>query len=244
LRKSEALSIIADPTRNKIVRRLDEAERAAYSDLLDSAEHVRHLTSTGNFNYHLNFLLENQIIVKEGIVYRLTSKGKEVARFLKDVDQIWNKLEPTIRGEKMSILTWAEKFQEETGTKMQKSTSKLHGIELISDEKKVIGLLAQEDCNREFFKDYEPLRMEDCRLSLKPSDKETEKCVEIVVGHPDLTYYITPQLLGAAFQFLSTHFSEARVYALKKKPFPFLLRATEIGKDYDGCAFLIAPCVF
>jgi len=244
LRKSEVLSIVADPTRNKIVRRLDEAEKAAYSDLLDSAEHVRHLTSTGNFNYHLNFLLENQIIIKEGIVYRLTERGKEVARFLKDVDQIWNKIEPTIRGEKMSILTWAEKFQEETGTKMQKSTSKLHGIELISDEKKIIGLLAQQDCNREFFKDYEPLTIEDCRLSLKPSDKKTEKCVELVVSHPDLTYYISPQLLSVAFQFLSTHFNEARVFAVKKKPFPFLLRAMEIGKDYDGCAFLIAPCVF
>jgi len=244
LRKSEALSIVADPTRNKIIRRLEEAEKAAYSDLLDSAEHVRHLTSTGGFNYHLNFLLENQIIVKEGIVYRLTYKGKEVARFLKDVDQIWNRLEPTMRGEKMGILSWAEKFQEETGTTMQKSTSELHGIELILDEKKVIGLLAQEDCNREFFRDYRSLKVEECKLSLKPSEEKTEKCSELVVSHPDLTYYISPQLLGVSFQFLSAHFNEAHVFAVKKKPFPFLIRATEMGKDYDGCAFLVAPCVF
>ncbi len=244
LRKSEALSIVADPTRNKIIRRLDEAKKAGYSDLLDSAEHVKHLTSTGNFNYHLNFLLENSIIVKDGIVYRLTGKGKEIARFLKDVDQIWNKLEPTIRDEKMSILGWAEKFQEETGIKMQKGASKLHEIELIPDEKKVIGLFAQEDCKREFFKYYKPLKVEDCKLSLKPDDEKTEKCLELVVSHPDLTYYISPQLLGAAFQFLSTHFEDAHVFVVKTKPFPFLLRAAEMGKAYDGCAFLIAPCVF
>ena len=65
MRKSDVFSTVADSTRNKIIRRLDEAGKAAYSDLLDSAEHVRHLTSTGNFNYHLNFLMENSVIIRK-----------------------------------------------------------------------------------------------------------------------------------------------------------------------------------
>jgi DNA-binding transcriptional ArsR family regulator len=93
LNKSDVLSIVVDPTRNKIIRRLDEAGKAAYSDLLDSADYVRYLTSTGNFNYHLSFLLKNSVIVKEGVVYKLTSRGREIARFVKDVDQMWSELE-------------------------------------------------------------------------------------------------------------------------------------------------------
>lgn len=238
------LSIVADSTRNKIVRRLDETGKAAYSDLLDSAEHIRHLTSTGNFNYHLNFLLENNVIVKDGIVYRLTEKGKEIAEFLKGVDQMWNKLEPILRGEKMSLFSWAERFQQDTGTKMQKNSSKFHGIEIFSDEKKVIGIIAQEDCRTEFFKDYKPLKAEDCKMCLKRSEKETEKCVELVVSHPDLKYYISPELIGVVYNFLSTHFQEARIFAVKERPYPFLFRALEMEKDYEGCAFLVAPCVF
>lgn len=238
------LSIVADPTKNEIVRRLDEAGRAAYSDLLDSAEHVRHLTSTGNFNYHLNILLENSLITKDGIVYKLTEKGREVARFLKDVDELWNELEPALRGERMSILSWAEQFEKETGTKMQKAPLEFHGIELITDKRRVIGLLAQEDCSREFFKEYEPLKLEDCNLSINESEKKTDKCTELVVGHLDLEYYISPQMLGIIHQFLSNNFEEAYAFAVKKKPHPFLLRAAEMGKDYNGCAFIVAPIVF
>jgi len=238
------LSIVADPTRNKIVRRLEEAGKAAYSDLLDTAEHVRHLTSTGNFNYHLNFLLENSVITKDGIVYKLTEKGREIARFLKDVDQLWDKLEPTLRGERTSIFSWVEQFEKETGTKMQKDTLKFHGIELITDERKVIGLIAQEDCRKKFFKEYEALKIEDCKLCVKKSEKEAEKCNELVVSHPNLSYYLSPQMLGIVHQFLQKHFNEAHVFAVKKKPYPFLFRAADMGKNYNGCAFIVAPLVF
>jgi len=244
LRKSDVFSIVVDPTRNKIVRRLEEAGKAAYSDLLDTAEHVRHLTSTGNFNYHLNFLLENSVITKDGIVYKLTEKGREIARFLKEVDQLWNKLEPIFRGERMSIFSWGEQFEEETGTKMQKDTLKFQGIELITDEGKVIGLLAQEDCRRGFFKEYEPLKVEDCKLCIKKNEKESKKCNELVVSHPDLEYYISPQMLGIVHQFLETHFNEVHIFAVRKKLYPFLFRAAEMGKDYNGCAFIVAPVVF
>lgn len=72
---------------------------------------MRHLTSTGTFNYHLDFLLQNSVIVKGGIVCKLVEKGLEIARFVKDVDQIWNKLELTLRGERMSIFSFAEQFE-------------------------------------------------------------------------------------------------------------------------------------
>lgn len=244
MRKRDAFSIIVDPTRNSIIRRLGEAGKAAYSDLLDSAEHVRHLTSTGTFNYHLNFLLENSVIVKDGVVYKLTKKGLEIARFVKDVNHNWKKLESILGGERMSILSIAEQFEEETGTKIPKTASKFHGMDLITDERKVIGLIAQEDCNREFFSQYEPIAIEDFKLCLKECEKEGTKTKELVVGHPDLRYHLSVQMLGVVYQFLEKNFGEAHVFAVKKKPYPFLFRATEMGKDYDGCAFIVAPVVF
>lgn len=237
-------SIIVDPTRNSIIKRLSEAGKAAYSDLLDSAEHVRHLTSTGTFNYHLNFLLENSVIVKDGIVYKLTKKGLEIARFVKDVDQIWDKLESTLRGERMSILSFAEQFEQETGTRMQKATSKFHGFDLLTDERKVIGLLAQEDCNRGFFAQYEPIKIEDFQLCLKECEKKGKKIKELVFSHPNLSYQLSIQMLGVVYQFMENNFEEVHVFAVKEKPYPFLFRATEMGQDYDGCAFFVAPVVF
>lgn len=244
LRKRDVFSIVVDPTRNSIIRRLSEAGKAAYSDLLDSAEYVRHLTSTETFNYHLNFLLENSVIVKDGIVYRLTKKGEEIARFLKDVDQIWNKLESTLRGERMSIFSFAEQFEEETGTKMQKGTSKFHGIDLITDERRVIGLIAQKDCNKEFFSQYEPITIKDFKLCLKECEKKGKRAKELLVSHPDLEYHLSIQMLEVVYQFLENNFCEAHVFAVKKKPHPFLFRAAEMGKDYKGCAFIVAPVVF
>lgn len=109
--KKYVFSMIADPARNSIIRRLSEAGKAAYSNLLDSTKCVRYLISTGTFNYHLNFLLQNSVIVKDGIVCKLVEKGLEIARFVKGVDQIWNKLESTLRGERMSIFSFAEQFE-------------------------------------------------------------------------------------------------------------------------------------
>ena len=244
MRKRDAFSIIVDPTRNSIIRRLSEAEKAAYSDLLDSAEYVKHLTSTGTLNYHLNFLLENSLIIKDGIVYRLTKKGLEIARFVKDVDQIWNKLESTLRGESMSIFSFAEQFEEETGTKMQKASSKFHGIDFVTDETRVIGLIAQEDCSKEFFAQYDSLSIEDFKLCLKECKKKGKSAKELVVSHPDLEYHLSTQLLGVVHQFLENNFGEVHVFAVKKKPHPFLFRAAGMGKHYDGCAFIVAPAVF
>jgi len=43
---------------------------------------------------------------------------------------------------------------------------------------------------------------------------------------------------------MESNFDEVHVFAVKKTPHPFLFRAAEMGKDYDGCAFLVAPVVF
>jgi hypothetical protein len=244
LNKSDVLSIVVDSTRNKIIRRLDEAGKAAYSDLLDSADHIRYLTSTGNFNYHLSFLLKNSMIVKKGMVYKLTPKGREIARFVKDVDQIWSRLESTLRGENMSIFSCAEQFENETGIKMQKTTLSFHGTDMILDDRRVIGIMTQKGSDQDFFASYEQLRVEGFKLCVKNCDKEGKKSNFLVLSHSDLSYSITPDMLGAVYQYLERNFGEAFVFASKEKPGPFLFRAREMGKDYNGCAFLVAPCVF
>jgi len=39
------------------------------------------------------------------------------------------------------------------------------------------------------------------------------------------------------------NFGEAHLFADKKKPMPFMLRAKRLGERYEGPAFLIAPVV-
>jgi hypothetical protein len=241
LRKDDAFSIAVDPTRSKIVKRLEEAGKAAYSDLLDSSENIRHLTSTGNFNYHLDFLLKNSVIRKEGAVYRLTDTGRSIARFIKDVDQSWSKLEPKLRGKNMSIFSCAEQFEKESGTKMLKTTTSFHGMDLISDEKRVIGIIAQEDCSKDFFASHQPLKLEGFKLCVKTCKDEDNT---LTLSHPDLKYCVSPVMLSLIYQFLEENFGETHIFAVKEKPYPLLFRGAALGKDYDGCAFIVAPCIF
>jgi hypothetical protein len=241
LRKDDAFSIAVDPTRSRIVKRLEEAGKAAYSDLLDSAENVRHLTSTGNFNYHLDFLLKNSVIMKNGAVYRLTDTGHHIAQFLKDVDQSWSRLEPKLRGKNMGIFSCAEQFEKETGTKMLKSTTSFHGMDMISDEKRVIGIIAQEDCSNGFFASHQPLEIEGFKLCVKNCKDEDNT---LTLSHPDLKYCVSPVLLSLICQFLEENLGEAHVFAVREKPYPLLFRGAALGKNYNGCAFMVAPCVF
>ena len=67
-----------EPVRSKIITRLYEAGKAAYSDLLDSAGLTEVLDSRGDFNYHLNFLLQNSIATKDGVVYHLRDRGRAI----------------------------------------------------------------------------------------------------------------------------------------------------------------------
>jgi len=247
LRKRDVLSIVEIPVRSNIILRLYEAGKAAYSDLLDSAGDIEVLDSRGNFNYHLNFLLKNSIVAKEGMVYRLTDKGRAIAKFIKEVNQIWKKVEPKLRGGHMDIVSYAEEFEREIGIRMNKkiAETKLKGrIEMVMDEKSVIGLLDEEKCEDDFFKDYEEIQISDMRLSVKiREDKNGKKFNHYVLGHPDLSYYLSPHYFGSALLYLQMNFGEARLFADKKKPMPFMLRAKKLGERYGGPAFLIAPVV-
>ena len=241
MRKDDAFSIAVDPTRSKIVKRLEEAGKAAYSDLLDSAENVRHLSSTGNFNYHLDFLLKNSVITKDGAVYRLTDTGRIIAQFIKDVDQSWSRLEPKLRGKNMNIFSCAEQFEKETGTKMSKTTMSFHGMDLISDEKRVMGIIAQEDCSKDFFASHQPLELEGFKLCVKTCKDEDNA---LALSHSDLKYCVSPVMLSLICQFLEENFGEAHIFAVREKPYPLLFRGAALGKDYNGCAFVVAPYVF
>ena len=84
MKRDDLLSLLANPVRRKIVARIAQAGKAAYSDLLN--ETCNESKSRGDFNYHLNYLVEAEVIVKEGAVYRLTKKGSFVFRFLEDVE--------------------------------------------------------------------------------------------------------------------------------------------------------------
>ena len=84
MKKDDLLSLVANPVRRRIIARIAQAGKAAYSDLFD--ETCNESKSRGDFNYHLNYLVEAEVIVKEGAVYKLTKKGSFVFRFLEDVE--------------------------------------------------------------------------------------------------------------------------------------------------------------
>lgn len=251
MRKSDAFSIVVDSTRTGIIRRLEEAKKAAYSDLLDSIECPRPIASTGTFNYHLNVLLKNEVIEKNGAVYRLTDKGRELAHFIREADQLWDKLESKMRGIRMSIFSYAEQFEAETGTKMQKTVATLgkdhddiDNTDIIMDEREVLGIITVNDCNNPYFRPYQQLCIEDFQLQLiscKSNKKKPTK--ELVLTHPDLDYHISPNLLGIVYQFLERIYEDVQILASIKKPAPFLLKPIIKTTDSNGCAFLVAPCV-
>jgi len=244
LRKRDILSIVEIPVRSNIIMHLDEAGKAAYSDLLDSAGLIEVLDSRGNFNYHLNFLLENSIVVKDGVVYRLTDKGRAIAQFVKEVNHVWKQIEPRLRGDYMSIVSYAEEFEKETGIKMRKTVEKrkLKGrIEIVTEEKSVIGLVDEEKCEDEFFSDYEEIQIAGLKLCVEEAEWNNEKHTLYVFGHPDLTYHLSPHYSGAVLLYLQRNFGEAHIFADKKKPMPFMLRAEKLRERYQGPALMIAP---
>lgn len=91
------MSIVESDVRSDTIMRLYEAGKAAYSDLLDSAGVTDVLGSRGNFNYHLNYLLDNSLVVKEGMVYKLTDKGRAMARFIGEVKASWKEIDPKLQ---------------------------------------------------------------------------------------------------------------------------------------------------
>lgn len=239
MQKRDVFSLVTNKTRNLILRRIASVDKASYSDLLDCVEdHLQPLTSSGNFNYHLNFLLKNSLIVKDGLVYKLTDKGKEITRFVEDIDHQWKKIEKFVRGENLSIFNLAEQFEEETGIKMDKELTDFKGSEMVMDNRKVIGILGNINDNS-FFADYEEIDIE--KLSMKKltfnQESGTQKSV-IVLKHPKIDYYLSPKYFGIIQEFSEINFGVPKLYAILKKISPFLVRAEARSKK---CFFIIAP---
>ncbi|NHJ85295.1 MAG: hypothetical protein FK734_07520 [Asgard group archaeon] len=238
MKKSELFSLITNPIRNSIITRLAKIDKTAYSDILDSVNLILPLTSTGNFNYHLNFLIEHGIVEKNGMVYKLTTVGKEIARFVNTVNQKWLVLEKNIRGDIVSIFSLAEHFEKETNITMEKNIIDFHGSEMIMDEQRNIGIL--EDYSKiDFFKNYHQLNIEDFELfKLQQEQIEVKDKISTLLKHPHLEYYLSPKLLGIIQEYLEKNFGEVTISATKDYPAPFLI-TTNI--DTKKCAFVIAP---
>ncbi|MBD3189337.1 MAG: hypothetical protein GF308_01770 [Candidatus Heimdallarchaeota archaeon] len=245
MKKKDLFSMITNPIRNSIIKRLIQAEKAAYSDLLDSTDFQRTL-STGNFNYHLNYLQENGIISKNGGVYRLTNMGKEVAKFIEEVEQKWTELAKIIRGENMSIFTIAEHFEEETNIRMEKETSKFHGLEMIMDEKQTIGIIPIKNIP-EVFASYTLLATEEFQLTRMTCDNKGDKKKQTIslLTHPELEYQLSPRWLGIIQHYLDTNYGQSYIYAKTQEPAPFLVSSKMFKlNNEEGCLFVVAPAVF
>ena len=206
---------------------------------MDSVEnHLHPLTSSGNFNYHLNYLLKNSLIVKDGLVYKLTDKGKEITRFVEDIDHQWKSIEKYIRGEKLSIFNLAEQFEEETGIKMEKNITDFKGSEMIMDNKKIIGIFDNVDDNS-FFANYTEIDIEKLLLKKVTFTQESgfQKTV-LVFMHPKISCYISPKYFGIIQEFSELNFGIPKIYAVLNKPAPFLIKAENKNSK---CFFILAP---
>lgn len=235
MRKKDIFSIITNPIRRIIIMRLYEAKKAAYSDLLDSIEHIQHLTSTGNFNYHINFLCEKEIIKKDGIVYKLTKNGIEIARFVIDIDQKWLKLAKILRGEKMSIINLAEKFEAETGVFLEKELTDFKGTEMIMDENKILGLVTNIS-QIKFLENYHEIDYQ--KFSLKKHKTKKDNKALTLLSHPDISYYLSLRYFGLIQDFIEKNFGELSVLVNKKEVAPFLIKSKK-----ENCYFIIAPSI-
>jgi hypothetical protein len=106
-------------------------------------------------------------------------------------------------------------MKQEPKSKMQKATLKFHGIDLITDERKVIGIIAQEDYSKDFFASYEPIRVEDFKLCLKNCRKEEKKGKELVLSHLDLISSFT-RVVRRSASVLGKKFQSPRVCSKRK----------------------------
>lgn len=173
MQKKEIFAILTNPTRNKIISRLHSATKAAYSDLLDSSGYQQVLSSTGNFNYHLNYLQELHIIYKEGSLYQLTAVGKELAKMNEIITNQSTHIEQIMRGEKMSVFTLAEHFEMQTHIPMlkEKCDFQQQGMDMILDEDKTIGIIPLTKIAEKFV-EYELLPIEKWKIQSFIQDDE------------------------------------------------------------------------
>ena len=243
MKKKEVLSLVSNPTRLAIIRRLEAAGKAAYSDIMDSVDYIQPLNSTGNLNYHLNFLLKTQIIEKDGAVYRLTETGGLVLDFVKDTEDRWQELQRSLSGETMNLVSCAEQFEDETGIKMEREAIDFHGHNMIMDEDRIIGILTLDE-DTAMFTTYSLLNPEGFSLSKNEySDSNGVKKIVTLLHHTDLKYELSPKWFGVVQDFLERNYGQALVYAELKAPSPFLLRAAVLGNKGTDISFVVAPSV-
>ncbi|NHI83057.1 MAG: hypothetical protein EAX81_01960 [Candidatus Thorarchaeota archaeon] len=243
MKKKDILSLVANSTRLTIIRRLAAARKAAYSDLMDSVDYIQPLNSTGNLNYHINFLLKTEIIRKDGSIYRLTDNGQEILRFVEDTEDRWQELQRSLSGDIMNVLSYAEQFEDETGIKMEKAAIDFHGFDMIMDENRIIGILHLGN-DIKVFEEYSLLDSDGFSISKREYANKDGSLKQIpLLCHPKLEYELFPKWFGAVQDYLERNLGDVLVYAIPGKPSPFLLRADELGRDGFGISFVVAPSV-
>ena len=87
------------------------------------------------------------------------------------------------------------------------------------------------------------IQIADLKLHVKEAEWKHEGHNLYVMGHADLTYYISPHYLGSSLHYLQQGFGEAHLFGNMEKPMPFILRARKWGERYEWPAFAIAPIV-
>lgn len=243
MKKKDILSLVTNPTRLVIIRRLAAAGKAAYSDIMDSVDYIQPLNSTGNLNYHINFLLKTEIIEKAGSVYRLTGNGREILRFAEAIEDRWQELQRSLSGDIMNVFSYAEQFEDETGIRMEKEAIDFHGYDMIMNENRVIGIL-QLGTDTKAFEEYTFLESDGFSISRREYvDKDGNNKQVTLLCHPELKYELSPKWFGVVQDYLERNFGSAVVYAILEKPSPFLLRAEELGHAGSGISFVVAPSV-
>ncbi|NPE08213.1 MAG: hypothetical protein GNW80_08025 [Asgard group archaeon] len=238
MKKTEVFSLITNETRNAIIIRLQLAEKAAYSDLLDTVNHIHPLQSTGNLNYHLNFLIKSEVICKVGSIYKLTEKGKEITRFISEIDHIWEKIKKIIRGGNLSTYSFAEHFEDDTGHKMDREMIEFQGSEMIMDEGKIFGIITDFE-EKHLSKEYVELNIEE--LKVKKLNHKQESGVSktyVVLAHPKIDYYISPKYYGLIQDYIERNIGVPQLYAQFSKIAPFIIKAKNNDKK---CYFVLAP---
>ncbi len=243
MKKRDILSLLYNPTRLAILRRLSEAGKAAYSDIMDSVDYIQPLNSTGNLNYHLKFLLKSRVIEKNGAVYRLTDTGNAILHFIDETESRWHDLQRSLSGDTMNIIQCAEQFEEETGVKMEKEPIDFHGSKMIMDENRIIGLLNIEH-PIQMFEKYELLDSEGFTLSRREYIDENDVSREVtLLCHDDLRYELSPKWFGMVQDFLERNYGRAMIYARLDVPSPFLISSDAIGTAKTAVSFVVAPAV-
>jgi hypothetical protein len=208
-----------------------------------SVDYIKPMNSTGNLNYHLNFLLKSKIIAKDGPVYRLTDNGREILSFVKDIEDRWQELQRSLSGDIMNVINYAEQFEEETGIKMMTEAIDFHGLDMIMDENRTIGVLKLSEAMN-LFDDYILLNPEGFSLSRKEyHDTNGVPRQVTLLHHADLKYELSPKWFGVVQDFLERNYGSALVYALSEIPSPFLLRSEPLGQNGLGISFVVAPSV-